>query len=506
MSYRLDPAAQSVLLPAVLAVAGSDSSGGAGIEADVKTCSMHNVYALTCVTALTAQNTRGVEAVEPTPRAHLDRILRLNFEDFYEGYAVPPLKVMKTGMLTLNAAKAIEPYIDKVKVVMDPVMVSTLGRSLTDEETMHYCMDKIIPKAYLCTPNFDEAVAMYGSKPETDLESFKAFSENLYKKLGCANLLVKGGHIPFGDTVVDVLVQLTGISTFLTTRVDTENTHGTGCTLASAISANLANGIPLLQAVSRAIEYVHVAMTSLSNKLGHGHGPLAHCVAVSHQDVGHKTNVPNLFEYLRGHPDVAPNWKRYTEHPFVLRLAKGLLPFDGFLYYLKQDYYYLVNYAQVHGLAMAVAPDCAQISAQAKIVDSIMNEIERHKARLKKDYGFEYTSFVPGPACVAYCNYLLSVCRKEDFLGIKVALAPCLHGYAEAGAFGKAQMETQRKEYVLWLGDYTSEWYLEADKEGKKTLGGGAFTAYRLAQLVKTFNDVVLLEIAFWDEVLTLDY
>lgn len=230
-----------------------------------------------------------------------------------------------------------------------------------------------------------------------------------------------------------------------------------------------------------------------------------------------------MLEYFKNHEKVKENWKKYTKHEFVQLVAKNALPFDRFLQFLKQDYYYLVNYAQVHGLAASVAPNCEQLQAQSGIIDNIMKEIEKHKEKLLREHNFDYekgdldNELQPSTSCVAYCDYLLNIGKNEDFLGIKVALAPCLHGYAEAGAFGASMRENhdgslnalttsqQAEAYSSWLADYTSDWYLAAHRDGKLTLDAvfaqNTISEQRMDELTTIFNDVVQLEIAFWDEI-----
>lgn len=557
----IEPTLPKKDLPAVLTIAGSDSSGGAGIEADIKTFTAHGVYGLTCITALTAQNTQGVKAVVKTPKDHLRAILDVNFADFVEGYrGAHPLKVVKTGMLTDDAAEVLSEKIDylnakNIKLVMDPVMVSTSGRKLVDDSTMQKCLAEILPNTYLCTPNFVEAEHLWratGSEvPNVQLvEELRAFVVSLQQKLKCKNLLVKGGHIPWlngkrfdGDSatqggleIVDVLYQADedAVVTVLSPYIYASNTHGTGCTLASSISSNLAKGMTVQQAVTLGVHYIHMGMVSLDRKLGHGTGPLNHTVKVSNsvRDVIRgkdyhsviKTSHGSLLSYLKTHEKVQQNWATYTQHEFVRLLATNRLPFDLFLFFLKQDFYYLVNYAQVHGLAASVAPNCQQIEAQSGIIANIMTEIERHKAKLLQEYNVDYdhadldAELQPSASCVAYCDYLLNIGRNEDFLGIKVALAPCLHGYAEAGVFG-AQLranhdgalnclanEKQADTYTSWLADYTSDWYTEAHVDGERTLdavfAGHDISDQRMSELVSIFNDVVCLEIGFWDGIL----
>lgn len=571
----IEPTIPKTDIPAVLTIAGSDSSGGAGIEADLKTFTAHGVYGLTCITALTAQNTNGVAAVVKTPMDHLRKILDLNFDDFVEGYdGDAPLKVVKTGMLTDEAVELLSQKIDylnskNIKLVMDPVMVATSGSKLVENNTIKLCLNTIIPNAYLCTPNFVEAEHLWKATGQEPLQidtiaQFKDFVIRLQGELKCSNLLVKGGHIPWlngsrfkenspldmsnglSDSdfdskqeleIVDVLYQAKDdvLVTFRSPYIHSEDTHGTGCTLASSISSNLAKNFSLQQAVTLSTHYIHMGMVSLHRKLGHGTGPLNHTVGVQtsvrnvlkgknyHSEI--QNHHGSLFQYFKNHDKVKENWKKYTQHAFVNKLANNNLPFQLFLYFLKQDFYYLINYAQIHGLAASVAPNCEQIHAQSAIIENIMKEIERHKEKLLKEYDFDFDSadleveLAPSKACEAYCDYLLKVGKNEDFLGIKVALAPCLHGYAEAGAYGAAIREVsnlsltvlepeQVVAYTSWLSDYTSEWYTAAHHEGIETLDS-VFSQHevseqRMDELVAIFNDVVCLEIGFWDEIIRI--
>lgn len=562
----LEPLIPKTDLPAVLTIAGSDSSGGAGIEADIKTISAHKAYALTCITALTAQNTLGVSGIVETPKEHIKKILKQDFDDFVEGYDGEfPLKVVKTGMLSYAAAEVLADYVDyltekEIKLVVDPVMVTTSGTCLAENNVMRLCIDKILPSAFLCTPNFVEAQYLWkafgGSEvPVTTVDEFKEFVVQLQIKLRCKNLLVKGGHILWNKgkryegsnrsdgavadgssmEIIDVLYEseLDVITTLSSAFIASNNSHGTGCTLASSIASNIANGIPLDRALPLSIHYIHKGMTSVKGKLGHGSGSLNHTVTVdrSIREVikgadlkGYiKENYGSFFNYLKTHELVKSSWKKYTEHPFLTLISTNQLPFEDFLFYLKQDFYYLVNYARIHGVAILEAPNCEQIKAQSFIINSIMTEIDRHKEKLLTVYNIDYNrvdldeELQPAPACLAYCDYLIKSSKMEDFLGIKTALAPCLHGYYEAGIFatrirdsfdgslGVLSTQEQSDIYSSWIGDYSSDWYIEAHKNGINALDALLddvhLSEQRLLELCQMFRDVTDLEVGFWDEV-----
>ncbi|ODV81766.1 uncharacterized protein CANTADRAFT_43483 [Suhomyces tanzawaensis NRRL Y-17324] len=551
---RTDP----VELPAVLTIAGSDSSGGAGIEADLKTLSAHNVYGLTCIAALTAQNTQKVKTFEKTSEELVAAILEMNFNDFLYGYeeGKAPLKVIKTGMLTEEAIRVLSGYTNDlnkydVKVVIDPVMISTSGSQLFDDRGLKLCMDSLIGKSYLVTPNFGEAHALYeianGRKYDLDIKSKEDlinFVKDVQRSLGCANLLVKGGHLPWdlesdspaqgitSSTIIfDILYRSKedSITIFQSAFIDSQDSHGTGCTLSSAIAANLANGKSLDQSVPLAIDFIHRGMTSLKRKLGFGNGPLNHNVKPEQHidsiiDFQLESSFPkntNALDFLKNHPKVAANWKKYTEHPFVKLLAENKLPFEKFLYFLKQDYYYLINYAQIHGLAASAAPTYKQTHSEALIIGNIVEEIERHKIKLCNKYNIDYERDIdldielsPGKACTEYCDFLLKTGKEEDYFGIKIALAPCLFGYFEAGQYGSrirtgatnnAEVTPEQSEvYQSWLNDYTSDWYSNAYNEGNDALqelfNTIPLTQERLDQFAEVFNKVTCLEVAFWDE------
>lgn len=558
----ITPAISPQKLPAVLTIAGSDSSGGAGIEADIKTFTSHGVYGLTCITALTVQNTSGVYGVTETPRDHLEKTFDVLMEDFVTERSDSQINTVKTGMLTASAVDVLVsklPILEKfdIPLVVDPVLVSTSGSTLTATSTLEKCIQHVMPLAFLCTPNFLEAEKLWracgnSNFPVNSVADLKAFTVQLQAALGCENLLVKGGHIPWLDgrryeggigekspaglTIVDVLYEskIQATTVFVSPFVYTNDTHGTGCTLTSSIAANLAKGTPIKHAITLSIHYIHRAMVSMS-KLGKGNGPLNHTIraetSVRQVVEGRSsesliTKHGSMLEFFKSQPQVAPDWKVYTSHEFVRQVASNTLPFDRFLFFLKQDFYYLVNYAQIHGLAASVAPDCSQIEAQALIISSIMTEIERHKEKLLKAYGIDYATsdldseLQPAGPCIRYCDYLLQIGRNEDFLGIKVALAPCLHGYAEAGVYGRSlrekyagglgvlESDEQSQAYLAWIDDYVSDWYVKAHQEGIETLDmlfrANDLSEMRLQELTRIFHDVTLLEVQFWDEVIRM--
>jgi hydroxymethylpyrimidine/phosphomethylpyrimidine kinase len=251
----------------VLIVAGSDSGGGAGIQADIKTVSMLDAYAATAITALTAQNTEGVFGVLPIPPEFVRRQIEVVLDDI-------GADAIKTGMLhdaaVIETIAAVLPT--AIPLVVDPVMVAKGGARLIDPEAIEVLKQLLIARAEIVTPNLPEAEILCGATIG-NLAQMRAAGETLLA-LGCRAVLVKGGHLP-GETVSDVLVTTGGARVWESPRIATRHTHGTGCTLASAIAASLAQGQDVEYAVDRARTYVQRAIAGAPG-LGRGHGPLDH--------------------------------------------------------------------------------------------------------------------------------------------------------------------------------------------------------------------------------------
>ena len=258
----------------VLIIAGSDSGGGAGIQADIKTVTALDAFAATALTALTAQNTLGVHAVHPVPLDFIARQIEVVMTDI-------GADVIKTGMLGDSAVietvcEALDRYAVGVPLVVDPVMVAKGGHPLLAAEAVDAMRRQLIPRASVITPNLPEAEALAGMTIATVADMRVAALALL--ALGVPAVLLKGGHLP-GDDLVDLLAMADGIETFSALRIPTRNTHGTGCTTASAVAAGLAQGMTLRDAVVRARSYVRAAIASAPG-LGGGHGPLDHAVTV----------------------------------------------------------------------------------------------------------------------------------------------------------------------------------------------------------------------------------
>lgn len=252
----------------VLIIAGSDSGGGAGIQADIKTVTMLGGYAATAITAVTVQNTMGVTGVHPIPAGIVQAQARAVLGDI-------GADAIKTGMIGDTAmVRAVAELLDEARcpAVVDPVMIAKGGEALLPDEAVEAVRSLLIPRAALLTPNAPEAWTLSGVAVR-DIDGQRRAGQALLR-LGARAVLMKGGHVP-GDRVVDLLVTPDGETTFEGPRIDSRHTHGTGCTLASACATGLAQGLSLEEAVGRAWAYVAEAIRRAPG-FGSGHGPLDH--------------------------------------------------------------------------------------------------------------------------------------------------------------------------------------------------------------------------------------
>ena len=251
-----------------LTIAGSDSSGGAGIQADLKTMTVNGVYAMSVITALTAQNTQGVTGILDVSPEFITEQMDAVFTDIYPD-------AIKIGMVSSSEiveaiAASLEKYQAK-NIVLDPVMVATSGAKLLKEEAMDSLINRLIPLADVITPNIPEGEILAGMEITNEDEMIKA-AEKIGKKYDCA-VLLKGGHRV--NDANDLLYRDGEFKWFRSERIDNPNTHGTGCTLSSAIGANLAKGYDIDQAIETAKDYLTGALRA-GLDLGKGSGPLMH--------------------------------------------------------------------------------------------------------------------------------------------------------------------------------------------------------------------------------------
>lgn len=257
-------------IPRVLTIAGSDSGGGAGIQADLKTLTAHKVYGLSVITSLTAQNTLGVKAIYDLPAD----FIKIQIDTVLKDIGCDSVKI---GMLSNKeniklVSEKISDY-ELKNVILDPVMVATSGDKLLKDDSINVLKSLLIPLSYLLTPNIREAELLTNSTINSTDDMKKAAADII--TLGCKYVLIKGGHLHENENALDILYDGKKFYKFSARRIKTKNTHGTGCTYSSAIAANLAKNLDLLTSISNAKNYVTEAISN-SFSIGEGNGPLNH--------------------------------------------------------------------------------------------------------------------------------------------------------------------------------------------------------------------------------------
>lgn len=280
-STQIDTQSISSNTPIVLTIAGSDSGGGAGIQADIKTMSATGSFACSVITAITSQNTQGVSAIFPIPLDHVASQLDAVFSDLN-------VVAVKVGMLAdSNIIKVVADKINQYQpkhLVIDPVMVATSGDLLLEQSAISTLKEALIPLADIITPNLPEGAALTG-KPVPESEADMQDMVEELRALGAKAVLLKGGHLEQDENSNDLLILPTSTALISAKRFPTKNTHGTGCTLSSAIASYLAQGNELTQSVELGKRYISEAIAHADQlNVGQGHGPVNHFYA-GHADV-----------------------------------------------------------------------------------------------------------------------------------------------------------------------------------------------------------------------------
>jgi len=258
-------------VPVVLSIAGSDSGGGAGIQADIKTLNTMKVFATTAITCLTAQNTKQIKTITKVPPSLIELQILSVKEDF-------KISAVKIGMLydkdiILKVSECLDLF-KRIPIIIDPVMISKSGNQLLKPSAIDLFKKEILPKSFLLTPNLHEASILSGMKEIADEKHIETCFARL-KELGAKNILIKGGHSNNEKKVVDYLYYKKKTYKFASKRYNTRNTHGTGCTLSAAISGNMAKGMDLIKAIEEAKRFMDKAIKN-SLGIGSGNGPLNH--------------------------------------------------------------------------------------------------------------------------------------------------------------------------------------------------------------------------------------
>ncbi|EEQ31982.1 thiamine-4 [Microsporum canis CBS 113480] len=469
-------------LKRVLVIAGSDSSGGAGLEADQRVLTAHGCYALTATTALTAQNTLGVQDIHVIPTEFVRKQIRAGLEDVgADGVKIGMLASMETAVMVAEELKA-----HKVpSITLDPLLPPDAVKAVREN---------LLPITTVLTPNIPEAVLLLRDsgvdvKEPGNLDDAIALAKNIHQ-LGPKHILLKGGHLPLNAQrqkptsdedaaiVVDILYDGVEVTLIEANFSRSKNTHGTGCSLASAIAANLASEMEMTRAVREACRYVEAGINT-STDLGKGNGPINHFHSLYFLPY-----APGHFiDYILERPDVQPVWKAFTEHEFVQKLSVGTLPVENFKWYLVQDYLYLSSKIVLHiQHEMKLHLDyCASFGLSKE-------DIENSKESL---------------TCTAYSRYILDIGHSGDRLALQFALAPCLLGYGAIAQrlFHADESVREGNNYWKWVENYVAEDYSEAVKLGSAMLEkhSRSISPSRVEELVQIFVRATELEIGFWD-------
>ena len=505
---------RSAGVPRVLSIAGSDPSGGAGIQADLKSIAANGGYGMAAITALTAQNTQGVRAVHVPPPQMLHAQLEALADDIV-------IDAVKIGMLADAAViEVVGDWLQRVRppiVVLDPVMVATSGDRLLDRAA-ETAMRKLVELADIVTPNLAELAALTGESIGR-WEDALAAAERFSRRAGVA-VLVKGGHLP-GDAVPDALVDAGDgmVREFPGSRIATENTHGTGCSLSSALATRLGRGEDRETAVAAAREWLRESLRSGERlRVGRGNGPVDHFAGLwARAGLWAPAGVTDAGESNRPRPgDVRREWWESIAGirsgidglPFVRGLADGTLPRDAFLFYLQQDALYLRDYARVLAEASRLAPTSAEQSFWADAAHgAIAGELELHAAWLTPEQGVDAATFdaAPAPATTAYLDHLRSIAFGGDYAELVAAVLPCFWLYTDlghglhAGEFGAAARDP-RHPYASWLATYADPAFEEATERAiTHTMSAAAVAdAGTQARMRRAFEVSSAHELAFF--------
>ncbi|CAO3589631.1 unnamed protein product [Absidia cylindrospora] len=500
----------SAKIPKALTIAGSDSGGGAGIQADIKTMAALQVYSTSVLTSVTSQNTKGVDGIHELPAEFVQQQIRSVLSDI-------GADAIKTGMLSsaaiISAVSAtLKEFPESSRhVVVDPVMVSTSGSRLLPKEAVDAFIQDLLPITYILTPNVPEAEVLLSSTWKNGIHSVEDMhaAAREIAKYGPTFVLLKGGHLPQtrdgSKCVVDVLYDSTTdqVTELMNHFVDTLNTHGTGCTLSAAIASELAKGADTHQAIKTATTYIQDAIATSMESVGSGSGPVNHFHNLRWMPYTGKSFVQAMMDAL---PEGL--WNQFIDHSFVRGMADGTLPKDSFIYYIKQDYLYLVNYARSAALAAYKSKNIDMCAANAKIVLHIHHEMQLH-LKYCEQWGISKEEVLATPESVfniAYTRFVLDKGASGDQIDLQAAMAPCLLGYGDIGMklYNDPATKREGNPYWKWISNYAEDDYQTAVKVGKELMEELAIhcistSPTRFREVCDIFEQGTRLEIQFWD-------
>ncbi|MFV0634499.1 bifunctional hydroxymethylpyrimidine kinase/phosphomethylpyrimidine kinase [Demequina sp.] len=458
-SERQPARASALIPPRVLSIAGTDPTGGAGIQADLKSIAANGGYGMAAVTALVAQNTQGVREIHAPPAAFLASQLEAVSDDV-------AIDAVKIGMLfDAEIIAVVRDWLDRTRpavVVLDPVMVATSGDRLLDVRA-ELALADLMTRAHLVTPNVPELAALLGVEPAEDWEALLAQAQTLADRHGVM-VLAKGGHLS-GDTVRDALVAVGEEPQVLSSpRVDTRHTHGTGCSMSSAITTLRVRTGRWDTAVAQAKAWLAQSLQGADAlEVGRGHGPVSHFAGLW-EAAGMAPDSP------RCAADVAADWWDSVEAvraeidalEFVTRLGDGSLDEDRFRWYLAQDAIYLRDYARALALAASLAPTAHEQGFWARSAHgAIVAELELHGRWLPQESTFDAD---PAPVTQAYVDHMLAAGARGDYATLCAALLPCFWVYWDVGTRLLAA-QTGQHGYSAWIETYGDEQFAASTRE-----------------------------------------
>lgn len=459
-------------VPRVLSIAGTDPTGGAGIQADLKSIAANGGYGMAVVTALVAQNTRGVRSVHVPPVAFLAEQLDAVSDDVR-------IDAVKIGMLaTAEVIEAVAAWLGRIRppiVVLDPVMVATSGDRLLDADAED-ALRRLLPHVDLVTPNIPELAILAGATEASAWTDVLAQASAVAPAHG-VRVLAKGGHLS-GERLPDALVEMidgrVAVTEFAGTRIRTRNTHGTGCSLSSAVATRAAATGEWAQATAESKRWLAESIRHGAElEVGSGNGPISHFAGLWER--GGLETRPTVREIEAGWwEDIAGIRAEIDDLPFVRGLGDGTLDRAEFLAYLAQDALYLRDYARVLADAARLAPDSAERAFWAGSAQgAIEGELQLHERWLATEPA---RLAQPDSVTTAYLDHLLAASARGDYRVLIAALLPCFWIYQDVGERLHARSH-ERHPYRSWLDTYADPHFADSTRRAIDFVAGAAAAA-----------------------------
>lgn len=459
-------------VPRVLSIAGTDPTGGAGIHADLKSIAANGGYGMAVVTVLVAQNTRGVRSVHVPPVPFLAAQLDAVSDDV-------EIDAVKIGMLANRAViETVAAWLGRVRppvVVLDPVMVATSGDRLLDADAED-ALRALARHADLLTPNVPELAILAGEPEAADWAEVRAQAARVSARHG-VRVLAKGGHLSgadLPDALVDARREPAGIVEFPGVRIDTTSTHGTGCSLSSAVATRIARTGDWVDAVRTAKRWLGESIRhGAALEVGGGHGPVSHFAGLWERGGLDTRPVPGEVE-ADWWADIAGIRAAIDELPFVRGLGDGSLDRAAFRWYLAQDALYLRDYARVLAQASLLAPTThAQAFWAGSAQGAIAAELQLHESWLGPD---ALTGTVPAATTTAYLDHLLACAARGDYAVLVAALLPCFWLYQDVGS-RLHPLSHADHPYRSWLDTYADPAFAAATRRAVDIVTAAASAA-----------------------------